>query len=83
MRIQKAGNEPIYIALEKFDQPVIRINPAPFLAGERLGWRKFLSSLYDEIPSSGGCFWASPRALPVAPVGKKIFCPKLFPETTH
>jgi hypothetical protein len=49
MRIQKARYEPVYIALEKLDQPVIRIEPAPFLAAEQLGWRKFLSPLYGEI----------------------------------
>ena len=49
MRIQKARYEPVHIAFEKLDQPVIRIEPAPFLAAEQLGGRKFLSSLYGEI----------------------------------
>ena len=49
MRVQKTRYEPVDIALENLDQPVIRIEQAPFLAGERLGWRKFVSSLYGEI----------------------------------
>lgn len=47
MTIKEAGYEPIHIALEEFDEPVIGINPAPFFARQRLGWRKFLSSWND------------------------------------
>ena len=47
MTIKEAGYEPIHIALEEFDEPVIGINPAPFVARQRLGWRKFLSSWND------------------------------------
>ena len=49
MRVQKARYEPVRIAFDTLDQPVIRIEQAPFLAGERLRWREFLSSLYGEI----------------------------------
>ena len=48
MRVQETRYEPVHIALEKLDQPVIRIEQAPFLAAKRLGWRKFVSSLYGE-----------------------------------
>jgi hypothetical protein len=47
MMIKEAGYEPIHIALEEFDEPVIGINPAPFVARQRLDWRKFLSSWND------------------------------------
>jgi hypothetical protein len=47
MTIKEAGYEPIHIALEEFDKPVIGINSAPFVARQRLGWRKFLSSWND------------------------------------
>jgi hypothetical protein len=54
MRIEKARHEAIHIALEKFNQSVIRIKQAPFFAVERLGGRKFLSSLNNELFLSGG-----------------------------
>jgi hypothetical protein len=79
MRVQKTRYEPVHIALEELDQPVIRIEPAPFLAAEQLGWRKFLSSLYGEIflqednfDSSGASRWRATQ---------KLFCPKLLPAT--
>ena len=56
--IQKARYDPIHIALEEFDHPMIRIDPAPFLPCERFGWRKFLSSLYDGILLQEDDCWA-------------------------
>ena len=80
MRVQKTRYEPIHIAFEKLDQPMIRIDPAAFLAAERLGWRKFLSSLYggiflqeDDFDSSGASRWRAHK--------QKLFCPKLLQET--
>ena len=78
MRIQKARNEPVHIALEKLDQPVIRIEQAPFLAAEQLGWRKFLSPLYGEIFLQENDL-GSRRGHSRWP--QNLFCPKLSLET--
>ena len=78
MRVQKTRYEPVHIALEELDQPVIRIEPAPFLAAEQLGRRKFLSSLYGEIFLQENDFGFG-RGHSRWP--KKLFCPKSFPDT--
>jgi hypothetical protein len=39
---------------------VIRIEQAPFLAAERFGWRKFLSSLYGESFLQEDCLRSRP-----------------------
>ena len=59
VRVQETRYEPVHIALEKLDQPMIRIEQAPFLATKRLRRRKLLPSRYvdflqeDNIDSSG------------------------------
>jgi hypothetical protein len=57
---------------------VIRIDPAPFLAAEQLGRRKFLSPLYGEIFLQANDL-GSRRGIRVG--RKNLFCPKLFLET--
>jgi hypothetical protein len=83
MTIKEAGDEPIHIALEEFDEPVIGINPAPFVARQRLGWRKFLSSWNDATLLQEDDCRGFAKAWSLAPPLKKIFWPKMFPETTH
>jgi hypothetical protein len=58
---------------------VIRIEPAPFLAAEQLGRRKFLSSLYGEIFLQEDDLTRRER-FAGAPQ-QKLVCPKLTPET--
>jgi hypothetical protein len=55
---------------------VIRIEPAPFLAAEQLGRRKFLSSLYGEIFLQDANFERCAGASQ-----QELVCPKLAPET--
>lgn len=81
MRVQKTRYEPVRIAFDTLDQPVIRIEQAPFLAGERLGWRKFLSSLDREIFLQEDDFGSRSEHCP-ARLPTKLFCPKLSAETT-
>jgi len=79
MRVQKTRYKPVHIALEEFDPSVIRIEQPPFLAVEWLGGRKFLASLDGEIFLQENDF-GSRLGLSAAPQ-KKLFCPKLSPET--
>ena len=67
MRVQKTRYEPVHIALEEFDPPVIRIEQAPFLAAEWLGRRKFLASLYGE-----NLLQENDLGFPAVPQGKTI-----------
>ena len=84
--IKEAGYEPIHIALEEFDQTVIGINTAPFFARQRLGWRKFLSSLNDETllkEVTAGVPKAMARPSKEYSVLKCSRGQQIFPETTH
>ena len=60
VRVQETRYEPVHISLEKLDQPVIRIEQAPFLAAKRLGRRKFVSSLYGEVFLQEDCLRCRP-----------------------